>query len=82
MSDDLGDPFMMIIPPTEQYINRHIFETYESFHSDLNSQFTVYVASEFFDSAEILLNNNAIPNWQPVPCSSEPGLWIYCKNVS
>ncbi len=70
--DDLGDPFMMIIPPTEQYINKHIFQTYQSFHSDLNSQFTIYVTSEFYQSSDILINNAAIPGWQPVPCSNEP----------
>ncbi len=71
-SDNLGDPFMMLIPPTEQYINKHIFQTFQSFHSGLNSQFTVYVTSEFYQSSDILINNTAISGWQIVPCSNEP----------
>ena len=64
--DDTGDPLMMIIPPTEQYVNKYTFQTY----SEFNSYFTVYVAAEFYQISQLLINNVTISGWQSVTCSN------------
>ncbi len=65
-ADNIGDPFMMIIPPTEQYINKYTFQTYPEF----NSHFTLYVTLEFYQSSQLLINEAVITGWQSVSCSS------------
>ncbi len=56
VSDDVGDPFMMIIPPIEQFTNNYVVEAFSLFVSYV----TVYVSSEFFQTAQILLDNSIL----------------------
>ena len=66
-SDGVGDPFMMIIPPIEQFTNNYFVET---FHLFVSNYVTVYVSSEFFQTAQILLDNSIVTGWRNVVCSS------------
>ena len=64
-----GDPFMMMIPPVEQYSNNYTFVTQSGFQNTI----TVTVASEFFDSEYIILNGNSLnsANWTEIYCSAQ-----------
>ncbi|XP_064399001.1 uncharacterized protein LOC135345497 isoform X2 [Halichondria panicea] len=62
-----GGPFMMIIPPIEQFTNNYLVESLTA--SGVN-YITIYVASEFFQTADILLNENVVTGWRDVTCSS------------
>ena len=54
----IGDPFMMLIPPVEQFnTNRYILNTLPMF--DLNC-ITVYVESQYFQPEWIFINENNI----------------------
>ncbi len=67
-SDGIGDPFMMIIPPIEQFTNNYSVAVLPDFASNY---VTIYVASEFFQAAQILLDMSSIvTEWQNVTCSS------------
>ncbi len=66
-SDGVGDPFMMIIPPIEQFTNNYLVESFTNFSSNY---VTMYVSSEFFQTAQILLDNSIVTGWQKVVCSS------------
>ena len=56
-SDGVGDPFMMIIPPIEQFTNNYVVEAFSLF---VSNYVTVYVSSEFFQTAQILLDNSIV----------------------
>ncbi len=61
-----GDPFMMIIPPIEQFTNNYLVETFPLF----TSYVTVYVSLEFFQAEQILFDNSVVTGWQNVVCSN------------
>ena len=63
-----GDPFMMMIPPVEQYSNNYTFVTQSGFQNAI----TVTVASEFFNSEDIVLNGDSLSsaNWTEIYCST------------
>ena len=66
-SDGVGDPFMMIIPPIEQFTNNYLVESFTNFSSNY---VTMYVTSEFFQTAQILLDDSVVTGWRNVVCSS------------
>ncbi len=66
-NDGVGDPFMMIIPPIEQFTNNYLVESFTNFTSNY---VTMYVTSEFFQMSQILLDNSIVTGWQNVTCSN------------
>ena len=64
-----GDPFMMMIPPVEQYSNNYTFVTQSNFQNAI----TVTVASEIFNSEDIILNGSSLDSatWTPIYCSTQ-----------
>ena len=64
-----GDPFMMMIPPVEQYSNNYTFVTQSGFQNAI----TVTVALEFFNSEDIVLNGTSLDgaNWTEIYCSTQ-----------
>ena len=64
-----GDPFMMMIPPVEQYSNNYTFVTQSGFQNAV----TVTVASAVFNSEDIVLNGNFLDsaNWTEIYCSTQ-----------
>ncbi|XP_064388398.1 IgGFc-binding protein-like [Halichondria panicea] len=66
-SDGVGDPFMMIISPIEQFTNNYYVEAFPLF---VSNYVTVYVSSEFSQTAQILLDNSIVTGWRNVVCSS------------
>ena len=64
-----GDPFMMMIPPIEQYSNNYTFVAQSGFENAI----TVTVASEFFNSEDIALNGDSLDsaNWTEIYCSTQ-----------
>ncbi len=48
-SDGVGDPFMMIISPIEQFTNNYYVETFPLF---VSNYVTMYDSSEFFQTAQ------------------------------
>ncbi len=61
------DPFMMIIPPIEQFTNNYFVKAFPFFASNY---VTVYVSSEFFQTAQIVLDDSIVTGWRNVVCSS------------
>ncbi len=66
-SDGVGDPFMMIITPIEQFTNNYFVEAFPLFVSNF---VVMYVSSEFFETAQILLDDSVVTGWRNVVCSS------------
>ena len=64
-----GDPFMMMIPPVEQYSNNYTFVTQSGFQNAI----TVTVASEFFNTENIILNGSSLSSatWTRIYCSTQ-----------
>jgi len=64
-----GDPFMMMIPPVEQYSNNYTFVTQLGFENAI----TITVEEEFFNYEDILLNGNSLngANWTEIYCSNQ-----------
>ena len=58
-----------MIPPVEQYRNNYTFVVQSGFENAI----TVTVASEFFNSEDIVLNGNSLSgaNWTEVYCSTQ-----------
>ena len=59
----------MMIPPMEQYSNNYTFVTQSGFENAI----TVTVASEFFNSEDIILNGQSLngANWTEIYCSAQ-----------
>lgn len=65
--DHIGDPFMLMIPPVEQYTNHYTVTSPTSF----NNHLTITVPLEYYGNSKILLNGTTITAWSPVYCSNE-----------
>ena len=66
--DSIGDPFMMMIPPIEQYSNSYVFNVLPSFSTNY---ITVYVAMEHYQPNQIFVDNSIIHSlWVSVYCSN------------
>ena len=63
--DEVGDPFMLQIPPVEQYSNNYTIKAPLSY----NSHVTITVPLKFFNSTKILVNGTALEDWSPIFCS-------------
>lgn len=63
--DGVGDPFMALIPPVEQYSNNFTVSAPRAFYNHL----TVTVPLEYFSNNSILLNNTVVSGWIPIYCS-------------
>ena len=62
-----GAPFMMIIPPIEQYSNSITFEPFSNYS---DNYMTIYVPFEFHDTQSIILDGSVVQNaWNEVFCS-------------
>ena len=64
-----GDPFMMMIPPVEQYSNNYAFVAQSGFENAI----TVTVQEEFFNSEDMFLNGNSLnsSSWTEIYCSAQ-----------
>ena len=64
-----GDPFMVMIPPVEQYRNNYTFVTQSGFQNAI----TVIIASEFLNTADVILNGSSLirANWTQIYCSAQ-----------
>ena len=67
--DNIGDPFMTMIPPVEQYSNNYVFDVLSEFTTNY---ITIYVAPEFFQPERIFVDDsNLLTNsWTAVYCST------------
>lgn len=63
--DSVGDPFMLMISPVEQYDQNFTITSPASYHNHL----TVTVPLQHYDSTKILLNGTTLSGWSPVYCS-------------
>ena len=62
-----GDPFMMMIPPVEQYGNDYVFNVLSRFPSNF---VTIFVPPEYFEPENIFLDgiNQEEANWTVIQC--------------
>ena len=67
--DGVGDPFMMMIPPTEQFGNNYVFTILPEFSTNF---ITVYVPTQHFQPVNIVLDDRSQDNatWTPIYCSN------------
>ena len=67
--DNIGDPFMTMIPPVEQYSNNYVFNVLPEFTTNY---ITIYVAPEFFQPERIFVDDSNLLtfSWTAVYCST------------
>lgn len=67
--DGIGDPFMSMIPPVEQYSNSYVLNALSDFSTNY---ITLYVATEYYQPDRIFVDDMAQNNsiWIPVYCSN------------
>ena len=67
--DSIGDPFMMMIPPVEQYSNNYVFKALSSFSTNY---ITIYVATEYYQPNRIFVDDTSqvVSSWTSVYCSN------------
>ena len=65
--DGVGDPFMMMITPVEQYSNNYVFNVLPQFSTNF---ITLYVTPEDFEPQDIIVDDNDLENatWTSVYC--------------
>ena len=63
-----ADPFMLMLPPVEQYSNNYVFALVPTFPTNY---ITAYVAPEFFQPDQIFLDSSNLQGatWTPITCS-------------
>ena len=65
--DGVGDPFLLMIPPLEQYYNTYVLNVLEEF--SLNS-ISVFVAPNHFQPGKIILDGEVVnASWTQVHCA-------------
>ena len=57
--DGIGDPFMMMVTPVEQYSNNYVFSVLSKFSINF---ITIHVAPEFFQSDRIFVDSMSLEN--------------------
>ena len=64
-----GDPFMMMIPPVEQYSNNYVFNIPSGFTTNY---ITIYVSTRHYQPNKILLDSASLlsSTWTEIYCSS------------
>ena len=64
-----GDPFMMMIPPVEQYSNNYVLNALSNFSTNY---ITIYVATEYYQPNRIFVDDTsqAGSSWTSVYCSN------------
>ena len=67
--DNVGDPFMMMIPPIEQYSNNYVLNTLSNFSTNY---ITIYVATEYYQPNRIFVDDTSQvgSSWTSVYCSN------------
>ena len=67
--DSIGDPFMMIIPPVQQYSNNYMLKVPSYFS---NNYITIYVATEYYQPNRIFVDDTSQhgSSWTSVYCSN------------
>ena len=65
--DNIGDPFMMMVPPIEQYSNTYVFNVLSEFSTNY---VTLFVTPEYFEPRNVFVDD----------MSQEDAVWttIYC----
>ena len=65
--DRVGDPFMMMIPPVEQYSNSYVLNVLSAFSTN---HITIYVATRYYQPQRIFVDNQNQGNaaWTAVRC--------------
>ena len=68
--DNVGDPFVMLITPIEQYSNNYIFPALPGFSTNF---ITVYVTPEDYEPENILIDDTDLEDhsWNTVYCSDD-----------
>ena len=63
-----ADPFMVMIPPIDQFSNRYVFNVLSTFTTNY---ITVYVSPQYYQRERIFLDGSNVVNWQwtTVQCS-------------
>ena len=66
-----ADPFMMMIPPVEQYRSQYLISTFES--QTTTEQYFINVVMEAqFERTSLLIDGSSITqDWSDIPCSSD-----------
>ena len=67
--DNKGDPFMMMIPPVEQYSNNYVLNVLSSFSTNC---ITIYVATKYYQPNRIFVDDTSQvgSSWTSVYCSN------------
>ena len=67
--DGIGNPFMMIIPPVEQYSNHYVLNVPSSFSTNF---ITIYIATEYYQPNRIFVDDTSQvgSSWTSVYCSN------------
>ena len=67
--DNIGDPFMTMIPPVEQYSNNYVFNVLPEFTTNY---ITIYVAPEYYQPERIFVDDSNLftNSWTAVYCST------------
>ncbi len=65
--DEIGDPFMLYVPPVEQFTNNVTVYALSAFQNHIS----VVVSVEFFNAEQIFVQGVLIPpqTWSPIYCS-------------
>ena len=80
-TDNFGDPFVMMIPPIEQYSNNYVLQALPEFEGNY---LTIYVAPEYFRPDRIFVNSSNIneSQWITVNCALSEAVCGYIARVS
>ena len=68
IGNNIGDPFIMMIPPVEQFSNNYVFSVLPTF---VVNYITVYVAPEYFQPNRIFVGSTSLDTfpWSRIYCS-------------
>ena len=77
-TDEVSDPFMMMIPSVDQYTNDYVFHS----PSEFSNYITILVTPQYYQPEQILVDgvSQVNANWAPVHCANG-SVCGYCTYV-
>ncbi len=76
LSSGTGDPFMLLVPPTNQYLNKVVFSSAQGFDYTalvFQNYLNLFVPEppDIFNSSSISVNGKKVMNWSKVYCLTD-----------
>ena len=79
VTNTLGDPFLLVVPPVEQYQSKYTLTTFSTEFAKIyptlvgKNTINIIVPNEFTEQGVRINNGSVLSEWQDIPCAADGG---------